>query len=148
MKLNWLLQIPNGYMQPYRTFESSVKPRARKMRIWENKKGASIDSDSPFWVWISSRYPKWTLREFRLNCSGIWRLRRPLKNGISQQNWGFEKLVLVGVIATFGKQILLPINRRNQRDGSIMISLQYLRLWGCKIFGFYLWYLKFRLSSD
>ena len=148
MKLNWLLQIPNEYMQPYRTFESSVKPRARKMRIWENKKGESIDSDSAFWVLISSRYTKWILRESRSNYSGISWPSCPLKKGISQQNWGFEKLVLVGVIATFGKQILLPINRRNQRDGSIMISLQYLRLWGCKIFGFYLWYLKFRLSSD
>jgi hypothetical protein len=34
----------------------------------------------------------------------------------------------VGEIATFGKQILLPINRRNQRDGSIVISLQYLQI--------------------
>jgi hypothetical protein len=42
-----ILQILNGYMQPYRIFESSVKPKARKMRLWENKKGESIGSDSP-----------------------------------------------------------------------------------------------------
>jgi hypothetical protein len=31
-----------------------------------------------------------------------------------------------GDIATFGKQILLPINRQSQREGSIVIGLQYL----------------------
>ena len=71
------------------------------MRLSENKWGKSISSDSPCWVWISSRYPKWILREFRSNHGGIWWLRRPLENWISQQNSGFEKLVLVGEIADF-----------------------------------------------
>ena len=31
----------------------------------------------------------------------------------------------VGVIATFERQILLPKNGRNQKDGSLVISLQY-----------------------
>jgi hypothetical protein len=31
----------------YRIFKSAVKPKARKMRLWENKKGESIGSDSP-----------------------------------------------------------------------------------------------------
>jgi hypothetical protein len=32
---------------------------------------------------------------------------------------------LVGVIATFENQILIPINGRNLKDGSLVISLQY-----------------------
>jgi len=31
----------------YRIFKSGVKPQARKMRLWDNKKGESIGSDSP-----------------------------------------------------------------------------------------------------
>ena len=44
---------------------------------------------------------------------------------ISQHFREVQKCGYVGEIATFGKQILLPINRRSQRDGSIVISLQY-----------------------
>jgi hypothetical protein len=32
----------------YRIFKSSVKPQARKMRLWNNEKGESIGLDSPF----------------------------------------------------------------------------------------------------
>jgi hypothetical protein len=73
------------------------------MRLYENQKGESIGSDSPFWVWIPPGYPKWILREFRSNYGGIRWLRRYLKKRISQQNSGFEKLVLVGDIASFTK---------------------------------------------
>jgi len=34
--------------EPYRTFKSGVKFKARKLRLYENKKGESIGSDSPF----------------------------------------------------------------------------------------------------
>jgi hypothetical protein len=50
-----------------------------------------------------------------------------LKKGISQKFSGVEKLLLVGDIATFENQILLPINGRNLKDGSLVISLQYLQ---------------------
>jgi hypothetical protein len=32
----------------YRIFKSGVKPQARKMRLWENKKGKSMSLASPF----------------------------------------------------------------------------------------------------
>jgi hypothetical protein len=41
----------------YRIFKSGVKPQARKMRLWDNKKGKSIGSDSPFWIVIKIEYP-------------------------------------------------------------------------------------------
>ena len=34
--------------EPYRIFSSGVKLKAWKMRLYENKKGESIGSDSPF----------------------------------------------------------------------------------------------------
>ena len=33
--------------EPYRIFKSCVKQKARKMRLWDNKKGKSNGSDSP-----------------------------------------------------------------------------------------------------
>jgi hypothetical protein len=46
---------------------------------------------------------------------------------ISQDFLGFRKYRLVGGIATFERQIYLPKNSRNSKDGSIVISLQYLQ---------------------
>jgi hypothetical protein len=69
-----------------------VKPKALIIRLQSNKKGEFMCLDSPFWVWIPSRYPKWISREFRSNHGGIWWLRRPLKNRISQIFGSFEKL--------------------------------------------------------
>jgi hypothetical protein len=43
----------------------------------------------------------------------------------------------VGEIATFGRPVLLPKNGRNQKDGSLVISLKYLKKCGRKILGFY-----------
>jgi hypothetical protein len=40
--------------------------------------------------------------------------------------WKVQKYRYVGEIATFENQILLPINGRNLKDGSLVISLQYL----------------------
>ena len=34
--------------KPYLIFSSDVKPKARKLRLYENKKGKSLGSDSPF----------------------------------------------------------------------------------------------------
>jgi len=48
---------------------------------------------------------------------------------LSQVFEGARKSIDVGVIATFGKLILLPINRRGLQDGSFVISLQYRRFW-------------------
>jgi len=39
------------------------------------------------------------------------------------------QLRLVGVIATFGNQILLQLNRRSLKDDSMVISLQYHYFW-------------------
>jgi len=36
----------------------------------------------------------------------------------------FQMFAYVGVIATFERQILLPINSRNLKDGSIVFCLQ------------------------
>ena len=83
----------------YRIIKSGVKPKAPKMRLWGNKKGESACRDTPFWVWISSRYPKWILREFRSNYGGISWPPCPLKKRISQIFRSFEKLWLVGNIA-------------------------------------------------
>ncbi len=66
---------------PYRILKYCVKLEARKMRFWNNKEGKSIGSDSPFWVWISSSYPKCILRVFRPNHVGIYWRRCPIKKG-------------------------------------------------------------------
>ena len=60
-----------GISGTYSIFSFGVKPKARKMWLYENEKGESIGPNSPFWVWISSRYPKCILREFRSNYSCI-----------------------------------------------------------------------------
>jgi hypothetical protein len=38
--------------EPYRMFKSGVKSKARKMRLWGNKKGKSIGPDPPLSVVI------------------------------------------------------------------------------------------------
>ena len=43
---------------------------------------------------------------------------------ISQQFYDPKNLCYVGVIATFEMQIYLSQNGRNQKDGSLVISLQ------------------------
>ena len=79
-----------------RIFGFSVKSGSRQMRVRDNKKGKSIGSDSPFWVWISSWYPKWILREFRSNHVGIlWRRCRP-KNKDITKIFRLRKAVFVG----------------------------------------------------
>ena len=125
------------------------------MRFWKNKKGESFGSDSSCWVWISSRYPKWILREFRSNYSGILWLSCPLKNWISQQNSGFEKLVLVGETCNFEdwkylvladdicKVLRLSLYSRNPQfsQSAGFIYLMYnLRI--------LLWYRSFTLETD
>jgi len=45
----------------YCIFAVAVKSESRKIRLPANKKGESNRWDTPFWVWISSRYPKWNL---------------------------------------------------------------------------------------
>ena len=44
---------------PYRIFLLDVKSWSWQMRVSSNKKGKSIGSDSPSWVVIRFRYPKW-----------------------------------------------------------------------------------------
>jgi len=46
----------------YCFFAVAVKSESRKIWPPANKKGESTYWDSPFRVWISSRYPKWILR--------------------------------------------------------------------------------------
>jgi hypothetical protein len=55
------------------------------------------------------------------------------QNGISQLFGGTQKCMYVGVIATYGKHILLPLNSRNLINGSFIISLQCQHL-GALIF--------------
>jgi len=56
--------------EPYRIFKYGLKPYARKMRLWGNKKGKSIGSDSPIWVGIKIEYRRF----FRLTKVPIcWR---------------------------------------------------------------------------
>jgi hypothetical protein len=76
----------------YCIFAVAVKSKSRRIRLPVNKKGKSIALDSPFWVWIPPRYPKWILREFRSNHVGISWPPCPLKKRISQILGGFEKL--------------------------------------------------------
>jgi len=54
--------------EPYRIFKSGVKLHARKMGLWDNKKGKSIGSDSPFWVVIKIEYRRF----FKVSKLLIW----------------------------------------------------------------------------
>ena len=68
----------------YRIFKSGVKPEARKMRLWGNKKGKSIGSDSPFWVVIKIEYHRF----FGVSKVPIrWRYQRFLKKYSSVVSW-------------------------------------------------------------
>ena len=85
----------------YCFFAVAAKSESRKIWLPANKKGESTGWDTPFWVWISPRYPKWILREFRSNYCGISWPPCPLKKRISQIFGSFEKLWLVGGISSF-----------------------------------------------
>jgi hypothetical protein len=65
---------------------------------------------------------------------------------ISQFFWNFESTD--GVIAIFGKQILLPINSRSLKDGSLVISLQSVIFKDQILCRYYKRYLQFRLICD
>ena len=67
------------------------------MRLYDNKKGNPIGSDSPLLLQILNEYHK---------------------------NFGLFKVVCFGDIATSGNQILFPLNRRSLKDVCIVISLQ------------------------
>jgi hypothetical protein len=90
----------------YLIFAVTVKSESRKRWLWKNKKDKSIGSDSPLRVWITNPYPKWILSSYRLILGGIRCECHLVKNRISQKFSGFEKLLLVGGIASF---ILDPI---------------------------------------
>ena len=45
-----------------------------------------------------------------------------------------KKYRYAGDIATFERQIYLPKNGRNRKDGSLVISLQYQYLWNLRFF--------------
>ena len=98
---------------PYLIFKSGVKLKSLKMRLYENQKGESIGSDSPFWVWIPPGYPKWILREFRSNYGGISWPPYPHKKRISQIFGSFEKFWLVGEYQNKVKQKFSTFSRQH-----------------------------------